>query len=118
MDAMGCERKIEWLVVSAALLCGASASVAAPGEPLVVTQLPDPDPNYVPPPEPKSSGRKDHADEDSTIDQAMEDFGRAIGQAGMVIRQKAEAKCREGIPADVSPEQRFSYEASCRYQRY
>jgi hypothetical protein len=48
----------------------------------------------------------------------MEGFGRAVGQAALVIRQKTEARCREGMPADVTPEQRFAWEASCRYQRY
>ena len=116
---MGSRRNTLFVAMGAALLCSASASVAGAGEPLVVTQLPDPDPNYVPPPpEPKSAARKKEADEDATVDQAMEDFGRAIGQAGAVIRQKAEAACREKIPADLPADQRFAYEASCRYHRY
>lgn len=116
---MGSRQNILCVAVGVALLSSASTSIAAPGEPLVVTQLPDPDPNYVPAPETKGKVvRSSDTDEDATIDQAMEDFGRAIGQAGIVIRQKAEAKCREGIPATVTPEQRFAYEASCRYQRY
>ena len=116
---MGLLRNILCTIIGAALLFSASAFAAAPSEPLVVTQLPDPDPNYVPPPEPKGSVRKSDAkDEDTTIDQAMEDFGRAIGQAGMVIREKTEAACRAGIPANIAPEQRFAWEARCRYQRY
>jgi hypothetical protein len=116
---MGFERNIRRLAVAIALL-GASCAAAAQPERLIVTQLPDPDPDYVPPPpESKGNARQNgDADENATIDHAMEDFGRAIGQAGLVIRQKAEARCREGIPADLSAEQRFAYEASCRYQRY
>ena len=116
---MGHGRKIMFLALGATLT-GASAAAAPRSEPLIVTQLPDPDPNYVPPPrEPKGNALKnDDADQDQSIDQAMEVFGRAIGQAGLVTRQKAEARCREGIPADVPAEQRYAWEASCRYQRY
>lgn len=117
---MGYVRQIVCVAIAVALLSGASAANAAPREPLVVTHLPDPDPDYVlPPPEPKRpAGRRDNANQDTSIDTAMQTFGRAIGQAGLVIRQKAEAKCRERIPADVPVEQRYAWEASCSYRRY
>jgi len=113
---MGFARNILGVAAALTLPVGASA-VAAPPEPLVVTQLPDPDPNYVPPPELKGEARSQQ-EADESIDQAMEGFGRAVGQAALVIRQKTAARCREGMPADVTPEQRFAWEASCRYQRY
>lgn len=101
------------------LLGGSPGAARAAPEPLVVTHLHDPDPNYIPPPEPKRGIRTaDGADESASIDQAMEDFGRAIGQAGMVIRQKVEAKCREGVPGDLPAEQRYAWEARCSYRRY
>ena len=113
-------RSIFHLAVCLALPLGASAAIAAPGEPLVVTQLPDPDPNYVPPPSElkADSGKSAKADDNETIDQAMQDFGRGIGQAALVMRQKMEAQCREAIPATATPEQHFTYEANCRYHRY
>lgn len=114
---MGFMRDMVGVALAGTLLGGAPAA-AAP-EPLVVTRLQDPDPNYVPLPEPKDGARRaDDADENASIDQAIQDFGRAIGQAGMIIRQKVEAKCREGIPGDVPTEQRYAWEARCSYQRY
>ena len=116
---MGFGRNIICLVLGATLAAAPAAGAPRP-EPLIVTQLPDPDPNYIPPARaPKGDALKsDDADEDPSIEQAMQDFGRAIGQAGIVMRQKAEARCREGVPADVSAEQRYAWEATCRYQRY
>ena len=116
---MGFMRDTLGAAFAVALLGGSSAAANAAPEPLLVTRLQDPDPNYIPPPEPKDGARSaDDADQDASIDQAMEDLGRAIGQAGMVIRQKVQAKCREGIPADVPAEQRYAWEARCSYQRY
>jgi hypothetical protein len=115
---MGCVRNILNLGLAAGLLVAGFGASASP-EPLVVTRLPDPDPNYVPPPlEPAGTVRRDDADQNASIDRAMEDFGRAVGQAGLVIRQKLESKCRESIPADVPAEQRYAWEARCSYQRY
>ena len=47
---MGYERKIVQRVLGLALLVTALPAAAASKEPLVVTTLPDPDPNFVPPP--------------------------------------------------------------------
>jgi hypothetical protein len=95
--------------------------VAAGGEPLVVTTLPDPDPNFVPPsPEPKHSRRPVQvADASSTIDDAMREFGQAIGQASLAQQQAIEERCRanesnQGRPSD---EARMAWEAACNYLR-
>jgi hypothetical protein len=115
---MGHAREFIGVAFGLALLAGAAGASAAPPEPLLVTRLPDPDPNYVPPLEPKLGGRRDDADQNPTIEEAMQDFGRAVGQAGLAIREKVEARCREKIPADLSAEQRFAWEARCSYRRY
>ena len=117
---MGFRRDILGVAFVVTVLAGASGLNAAAPEPLVVKHLPDPDPNYVPPPAEVSGAARpaEDADQDASIDQAMETFGRAVGQAGLVIRQRVEAKCRESIPADVPAEQRYAWEARCSYQRY
>ena len=115
---MGLRRSIFLVAVFIGPL-GASAALAGPAEPLVVTQLPDPDPNYVRQPSAiRADSRVKKAGDDDAIDEAMQDFGRGLGQAALVMRQKMEAQCREAVPANVTPEQRFTYEASCRYHRY
>ena len=92
------------LSVSGAMLpLTVSAPVlAAPPEPLVISQLSDPDPNYVPPkPEPAKKGRRahHHADEDSSIDQTMKKLGMVIGQAAQIERQR-QAASGEQIEAE------------------
>jgi hypothetical protein len=117
--AMGIERLIATAVLGLALLPGAAAAAAAPPEPLIVTRLADPDPNYVPP-RGESAERSTMSAEDlePTFDEAMQDFGRAIGQAALLQRQATEARCRSGAPAGGSASDRFAWEASCRYSRH
>jgi hypothetical protein len=114
------DRNIVRAAMALMLLLGGSVACAAPPEPLIVTRLPDPDPNYIaPPPDPQGSDRRtDDADDSQSIDQAMQTFGRAMGQATLLVREKAAARCQDRIPADASAEQRYAWEASCRYQRY
>jgi hypothetical protein len=116
--AMGVERTIVGALI--ALLAGtAQPAVAAPGEPLIVTQLPDPDPYYVPPAEHSSGARKVASGQrDSALDAAMEQFGRAIGQATRLQQQAIDARCRSGVPASAGTSERFAWEASCRYSRH
>lgn len=103
---------------AAALLVGASAA-AEPHEPLLVTKLADPDPNYVASVEPRREAREvDGADANARVEEAMQSFGRVIGQAEMVEQQQIEAYCRAGAPANATREQLFAYEASCRYSRH
>jgi hypothetical protein len=117
---MGFERKMGRAALGLVLLLDAASAAAAPPEPLIVTQLADPDPNYVPPHEPKLNTIRasDQLDQGSSLDQSMQEFGRAIGQAAMLQQQAIEARCRSGAPSGSSTADRFAWEASCRYQRH
>jgi hypothetical protein len=73
------------------VLTATAPAFAAPAEPLVVSQLSDPDPNYVPPkPEPRKKGRRanQQADDGSSLDQAMQNLGMVIGQAAQIERRR------------------------------
>lgn len=80
---------------SIAVLAVAAATIhapawATPGEPLVVTQLPDPDPDFVPPPEPKRSAQTARSSNAKpTLAEAMEMVGRAAGDAARMAEQRA-----------------------------
>lgn len=106
---------------SAVLLMGAPAA-AEPREPLVVTRLSDPDPNYVASVDPKREAREareaSEADANTRVEEAMQSFGQAIGQAAMIEQQQIEAFCKTGAPVNATREQLFAYEASCRYTRH
>ena len=117
---MTIERVIVGVLVGPALLVAAPPAMAAPKEPLVVTQMADPDPNFVSIGLEGARGSEAIADAaaNSRIEQAMQTFGRAIGQAAMIQQQQIEAKCRQGAPESVTPEQRFAWAASCRYSRH
>jgi hypothetical protein len=116
---MGKVRHFGCRAIGASLLLCAVATQAAPApEPLVVTRLADPDPNYVPPAEPKSRGKRSRADEaQPVLDEAMLAFGRAIGQAALAQRQVMQARCSAGPPSGASDVERLAWEASCRYSR-
>ena len=117
---MGFERNVALVCAGVASLIGAAPAVCAPKEPLIVTQLRDPDPYFVPQPADgkEVSAKAPYAnDENARIDEAMADFGRAIGQAAMVEQQQIEARCRSGLPETATSEQRFAWAASCRYTR-
>jgi hypothetical protein len=113
------ERKVGRAAFGLVLLLGAAGARSASHEPLVVTQLADPDPNYVPPRLPKldETRASDDLDDKPTLDQAMQDFGRAIGQAALLQQRAIDARCRsEAAPADRAD--RLAWEANCRYQRH
>jgi hypothetical protein len=74
------------------MLCVAQPAPAAPSEPLLVTQLSDPDPDYVPPPaerpQPKKARRsKLQSADPPTIEQAMENLGHVTGQLAQMAPQ-------------------------------
>ena len=100
------------------LLGGAPATAAGPSESLIVTQLADPDPNYVAPDESgsRARSRKQHAM--PALDAAMQEFGRAIGQATLLQQQAIEQRCRTAAPVAESVTDRFAWAASCRYARH
>lgn len=96
---------------------GVSPALAGPAEPLVVERLSDPDPYYVPPRAERRSAEIADRDATSALDQAMQDFGRAIGQAAMLERQALQSRCGSGAPVSATPADRMAWEASCRYSR-
>jgi hypothetical protein len=109
-----------WLCASIASVTGAAPALAAPREPLIVTTLPDPDHYLVTSAaEPRHGWLEpgDGSNRGDSIDEAIQAFGRAIGQAAMVDQQRIEARCRSGQPESATPEQRFAWAASCRYTR-
>ena len=87
------KRNIRSAVCGIALLIGAAASsptFAEPrGEPLVFTTSPDPDPDFVPPREPRRQPRpaKSHRPAKGSMEQLMEDLGRLTGQLGLLGEQ-------------------------------
>lgn len=98
--------KATFATAAMAALSAAQPAVAAPaGEPLVVTQLRDPDPNYVTPKAEPKAARRPHrkADDNPTLDQAFENLGRVTGQLAKVGAQNAksnpnwEAEARERL---------------------
>ena len=93
---MASERCIRSVLPAMALLFGAAVAPAtspafagAPREPLIVTEVPDPDPNFVPPREPRRKARPPTARKTAkpTINQAMEDLGRVAGQLELLGEQ-------------------------------
>ena len=88
---MAHESKITIFAILA--LGAAQTAVAVPPEPLVVTKLHDPDPNYVPPqPEPKAASRpRRNSDENPTLDRAFENLGRVTGQLAKMGEQHAKS---------------------------
>jgi hypothetical protein len=116
---MGVGRTIALGAFSAVVLLNAVPAIAAPREPLIVTRLADPDPLYVDGLKSRS-GKSQEAtlEADSKIEEAMQRFGRAIGEAAILEQQQIEALCRAGEPTNAKAEQRFDFEASCRYSRH
>jgi hypothetical protein len=113
---MGFGRTVAHSAFGTVLLLSAFSSSAAPDEPLIVTRLADPDPDYVA--RGVATSQASEANAESKVEQAMESFGRAIGDAEILQQQRIEALCRAGEPTNAKPEQRFAYEASCRYSRH
>ena len=115
---MGLKRIMIGAATCIALLLGVARSAeAAPSEPLVVTELADPDPNYVPQSEQQHGKRLRGNDAAPVLDEAMQDFGRAIGQAAFLQRQSIQAKCNSSAPVPQGGSARWAWEANCRYER-
>jgi hypothetical protein len=75
--------------LAALLLLGAAHRALAAPEPLVVTPMADPDPNFVAPtPEHKKTRvHQAQSDEHPTLDQAFENLGRVTGQLARMGEQ-------------------------------
>ena len=115
---MGFERNIVRKGLAFVVVLNALPATAAPPEPLVVTRLSDPDPNYGPPPSERTLARRSaEADEAATISAAMQEFGQALGQAAMAQQRAVEERCRSTDASSASSEDRLAWEAACRYLR-
>jgi hypothetical protein len=110
------ERLLGFLM-AIALAAPAALPAAAP-EPLIVTQLPDPDPYYVPPPQHGSRTPDLSTDLDPMLDLAIQDFSRALGEAAAAERRAVEARCQSGDARAANGTDRFAWAASCRYSRH
>jgi hypothetical protein len=119
---MGYRKDIAQALCATALLCagGPLQSAQPQREPLVVTELSDPEP--VPPvsPRPKLTlTRLAGADQgELAVDRAIEDLGRALNDALAAQQQATEARCRSGQPEGSSSVDRFDWAAHCRYRRH
>lgn len=111
---MGLVRKIRPATIGAMLV--SVPVVAEPSPALVVVQLADPDPNYVAPPDTKGGHRHKAAEEDS-LDQAMEQFGQALGQAIQLQQQMMLQRCKASEGAAGTSQGRMAWEAACKYTR-
>jgi hypothetical protein len=95
---MTSERHFRSAVCGIALLIVAAASSPAfaepRGEPLVFTTSPDPDPDFVPPREPRHPSRpaKSRRLAKGSMEQVMEDLGRLTGQLGLLGEQVLQSR--------------------------
>jgi hypothetical protein len=106
---VGFERKLKMSAFAIALLLDASGAAAASPEPLIVTELPDP--NLIP------LGAAKHSDEQS-LDAAALRFSLAIAQALQSEQRSMEQACHTGVPAAASRAARFDWQANCLYRRH
>lgn len=117
---MGYKRDIFRSALGVAMLMGvAEPSVSAPREPLIVTPLKSPDPGLVAAPEPqlRLTNLYSGDDRDAATDDAIQSFGRAIGQAARADQQAIEARCRSNQSATGSAD-RLAWAATCQYSRH
>jgi hypothetical protein len=112
---MGFVSKISIAAGSVALAVFAVSAAAEPPEPLVVTRLADPDPNFVAPAERKHGRRHAAAENDTALDAAMADFGRVLGEALLAQQQLIDQRCKA---TEASAADRMAWEAACRYARH
>ena len=117
---MGFERKIGRIVVGLALLAAGAEALAAPPEPTMVLRLPDHAANFVPLPEPNLAPdtASDQLYGNPSPDEALQEFGRAVGQAVQAQQQLIEATCRAPQAPTASASARWAWQANCRYQRH
>ena len=114
---MGFVRKIGLATLCVAFLSEGAPVGAEPAEPLAVIQLADPDPNYVPPPPEPKHARKRELVEDSSLDEAMTQFGLALGQAIARQQQLMLERCKSSDSEAASDQDRMAWEAACKYTR-
>jgi hypothetical protein len=117
---MGFERKIGRMVVGLSLLVAGTGAIGASSEPSTVLRLPDRAASFVPLPEPNlaSDTASDQLYGNPSPEQALQEFGRAIGQAVQAQQQVIEAKCRSAQAAAASTTARWAWQANCGYHRH
>jgi hypothetical protein len=102
------------LLVGSALRCAlVSATSAQANEPVVWTDVADPDPHFVAPPEPRAPARPQKARAVSKADaeeQAAVEAGRSLAQAAMAIEAAA---CKRIKEEAIPPEQRPLWARNC-----
>ena len=108
---MGFKRKVIPAAMSAALaMMPAVAQAAQPPEPLVITRVPERELIV-------TNAGSAVSDQRPSIDDAMESFGRAIGQAIRVEQQVLQSACRATeLPKPGTP-QAYDWHARCSYIR-
>jgi hypothetical protein len=103
------ERKFRTSALATALLLGASGAVAAAREPLIVTELRDP--NLIPL---AGTGRS----VEQSLDDATRRFSLAIAQAIESDQRMMDRACRAGAPEAANHAARFDWQANCLYHRH
>jgi hypothetical protein len=85
-----------------AAVAASTAAIGAPREPLIITTSADPDPNFVPPREPKHKSRaaKARRPAQGSMDETMENLGRAIGQLELLGQQVRQTQTSAAAGAD------------------
>jgi len=104
---MELERKLRRSAIAVALLFIASGAVAAAREPLVVTELPDP--NLVP-----LAGSERTSTQ--SPDDAARRFSLAVAQAIQSEQRSIEQACRSRTTQNGAA--RFDWQANCLYRRH
>jgi len=101
---VGYWRKLSAVALSAAL----GSSMAAAGEPLVVTRLSDPESHLL---------ALDGSPAAVSPEERNAAFINALAAATAAREQATDAQCRAATAVPASGEARMSWEAKCRYRR-
>lgn len=118
---MGFERKVFRAAFSAVLMLSPATLAAAPApEPLIITKNADPDSGFVAAPEANLTVVRTRAggSDAPTLEEAMETFGRAVGQAIRVEQQAMEAACRSTPRPKAGSSEVYAWQSRCNYNRH
>jgi hypothetical protein len=105
---MGFERNIVRVACGSLLLLAGTASVGAP-EPLIITKLPEQELLVT---------RSAAAEQRPSIDEAMDRFGQAIGDALEAEQDAIQRACRSAERPKAGTAAAYEWRARCSYQRY
>jgi hypothetical protein len=106
---MGFKREILRAAYGSVLLLSASVAAAQPPEPLIISKLPEQELVVT---------RSALAEQRPSIDDAMDRFGEAIGQAIEVEQQAIKAACKSTQNRKPGTPAAYDWRARCSYQRY